>query len=67
MVNLRKEWFLFVAQTRKKMQRKNKTKNVTHREAMSEASKSWIKQKEKIIRKNRRLEKIEGKTLDVDS
>ena len=49
MVNYRKEWFNWVAKERKRMQRKNK--NVTHREAMAQASISWPKVKAKISRK----------------
>ena len=55
-LNLRKEWFQFVATTRKRLQRKSK-KAVSHREAMSAASSLWGKEKEKLLRKHKRQEK----------
>ena len=51
---MRKEWFDFVRKTRTKLQRKSKTKKITHQIAMSEASKLWPKEKEKILRKIKR-------------
>ena len=54
---MRQEWFQFVRKTRTKLQRKDKTKKVTHQAAMGEASKLWGKEKEKIIRKRKREEK----------
>ena len=54
---MRKEWFEFVKKVRTKLQRKDKTKNITHQFAMSEASKLWPKEKEKILRKRKREEK----------
>ena len=51
---MRKEWFEFVRRTRAKLQRKNKNKKITHQAAMSEASKLWPKEKEKILRKKKR-------------
>ena len=54
---MRKEWFEFVRKTRVKLQRKDKTKKITHQIAMSEASKLWQKEKEKILRKRKRQEK----------
>ena len=48
MESMRKEWFNFVAVTRKRMQRKTKEK-VTHRMAMKEASALWPKEKAKIL------------------
>ena len=38
--NMRKNWFAFVAQTRKRVVRKEK-REVTHREAMKIASELW--------------------------
>ena len=54
---MRKEWFDFVRKTRAKLQRKDKNNKVTHQKAMSEASKLWAKEKERIIRKRKREEK----------
>ena len=53
---MRHEWFEHVRKTRKKMS-KGKDKQVAHREAMRQASESWPKQKEKVLKKKRRLEK----------
>ena len=58
---MRTQWFDFVRATRRKMQRKNKNKNVTHQEAMAAASKVWPKEKEKILRKIKREEKKKQK------
>ena len=54
---MRHEWFTWVAKTRKKMS-KGQEKQVAHREAMRLASESWPKQKEKLLKKARRLEKL---------
>ena len=54
---MRSAWFEFVHKTRVKLQRKSKDKKITHQFAMSEASKLWKKEKEKIIRKRKREEK----------
>ena len=54
-LNFRKEWFNFVARTRKKLLRKDKS--TTHKIAMAEASKSWAKEKQKLVRKHARLAK----------
>ena len=54
---MRHEWFAWVAKTRKKMS-KGQEKQVAHREAMRLASESWPKQKEKLLKKARRLEKL---------
>jgi len=52
-LNLRKEWFLYVA----KIKRKNKC---SHKEAMSLASTKWPAEKEKLKRKfARELKKSE--------
>ena len=47
MVNMRVEWFCWVAKPRKKMTRRLKAP-VTHRQAMKEASTTWPKAKVKI-------------------
>ena len=47
---MRKKWFEFVAVVRKRLSRKLK-KDVTHREAMKEASGLWPKEKAKILNK----------------
>ena len=56
MTSLRKEWFLYVSKTRKKMSRGCK-EQVSHREAMKKASESWPKEKEKLIRRIKREKK----------
>ena len=50
---MRKRWFEFVAVVRKRMSRKLK-RDVTHREAMKEASGLWPKEKAKILNKIKR-------------
>ena len=55
-MNYRTEWFAWVAKTRKKM-----TKGATHKEAMSAASVTWPKQKEKLQRKAKREAKRQQK------
>ena len=52
-VSMRKKWFEFVATTRKRMSRKLK-KQVSHREAMKEASVAWPKEKVRILNKIKR-------------
>jgi len=59
---MRKEWFAFVRKTRTKLQRKDKSKTVSHQMAMSEASKHWPNEKEKIKRRIKREEKKKQKT-----
>ena len=54
---MRKEWFAFVRKTRVKLQKKDKTKKITHQMAMSEASKHWPKEKAKIARRMKREQK----------
>ena len=61
-INMRKEWFKFVSKTRAKMQRKNKNKTITHKEAMATASKDWTDVKLKLLRKKQRLKKKMEKT-----
>ena len=53
MESLRKEWFKWVAKTRKKMQRGNK-ETVAHRDAMKAASVGWAAEKAKILRRQKR-------------
>ena len=58
---LRQEWFNYVAKTRKKLQRLNKTKKITHQAAMAEASKTWkSSEKLKVLR---RIEREKKKAL----
>ena len=59
MTSLRKEWFLYVGKTRKKMSRGSK-EPVSHREAMKKASESWPKEKEKILRRMKREKKAKN-------
>ena len=65
--NMRKNWFAFVATTRKKLSRKLKRisrkekRDVTHREAMKEASVLWPKEKTKILNKLKREERRAAK------
>ena len=58
--NMRKNWFAFVATTRKKLSRKLK-RDVTHREAMKEASVLWPKEKTKILNTLKREERRAAK------
>ena len=60
MSSMRKEWFNFVASTRKKMQRKTK-EPVSHRVAMKEASLVWPKEKAKILNRRKRDERKRAK------
>ena len=62
---MRSQWFEWVAKTRKKMMRTNK--NTTHREAMASASKTWPKQKEKLLKKEARLKKKAAKEKEAVS
>jgi len=52
-MNMRREWFLYVAKTRKKMAR-GKKGPVTHRSAMKEAALSWGKEKAKLLNREKR-------------
>ena len=54
---MRKEWFAFVKKIRNRLQRKDKSKNITHQTAMAEASKVWPAEKVKIQRRLAREEK----------
>ena len=60
MVNMRVEWFCWVAKTRKKMTRRLKAP-VTHRQAMKEAALTWPKEKMKIQNRLRREERRAAK------
>ena len=60
MNSMRKEWFNFVAVTRKKLQRKTK-ESVSHRAAMKEASLVWPKEKAKILNRQKREERKRAK------
>ena len=62
--NMRKKWFEFVAVIRKRMTRKLK-KDVTHREAMKEASGLWPKEKVKILNRIKRQRKQEKKQSEA--
>ena len=66
MNSMRKEWFNFVAVTRKKMQRKTKDP-VTHRGAMKEASIVWPKEKAKILNRRKREDRRNQKAKLVES
>ena len=56
----RKKWFDYVKEVRKKQSKKLK-KQLTHREAMSIASKEWPNQKLKMQKKLARLERKKTK------
>ena len=56
MTSLRKEWFLYVSKTRKKMGRGCK-EPVSHRDAMKKASETWPKEKAKLLRRINREKK----------
>ena len=58
--NMRKEWFGWVAKTRKKLQRGNK-EPVTHRESMKAAALTWGKEKLKILNRVKREERRRAK------
>ena len=60
MVNMRVEWFTWVAKTRKKMQRGRKER-VTHRMAMKSAALTWPKEKTRILNKIKREERKAAK------
>jgi len=63
--NMRKRWFEFVAVIRKRLTRKLK-KQVTHREAMKEASVLWPKEKAKILNKLKRERRKQEKLQTVN-
>jgi len=64
MLSMRKEWFNFVAVTRKKLARKTK-KDVSHREAMKAAALEWPKAKIKILNRQRREERKKAKEREA--
>ena len=64
MMSMRKEWFNFVAVTRKKLARKTK-KDVSHREAMKAAALEWPKEKIKILNRQRREERKKAKEREA--
>ena len=59
--NMRKNWFAFVAVIRKRLSRKQK-KDVSHREAMKEASLLWPKEKVKILNRIKREKRKAART-----
>ena len=64
---LRREWFNFVAKTRRKLQRADKTKKISHQTAMAEASKTWkSSEKLKVLRRFEREKKKALKQKAVD-
>ena len=65
MQSLRKEWFNWVAKTRKKMQR-GKKEPVTHRNAMKAAALTWSKEKLKILNRRKRDERKRQKEKDKE-
>ena len=65
MPNYRKEWFNWVAKTRKKLSTKKKP--CSHKEAMAKASITWPKEKAKLERKARRAAKLKAKTVEPSS
>ena len=59
--NSRQLWQEHIKTVKKKLQRKDKT--ITHKAAMSEASKSWPSQKIKLLRKQKRQTKKKAKEV----
>mgnify|MGYP000335177469 CR=1 FL=1 len=59
-MDLRREWTTFVAKTKKKGNRGKS--QMTHKEAMKEASKTWVKEREKIIRRHSRAYKKQSES-----
>ena len=53
---MRNHWFAHVAKTRKRLQKASKG-SISHRDAMREASTSWVTEKEKVRKKIARAEK----------
>lgn len=64
-VSMRKEWFIFVAKTRKKMAREQK-KPVSHRDAMRSAALLWTNEKVKILNRQKREERKRIKLANKD-
>lgn len=63
---MRNYWFEFVATIRRKLSRKAK-KNISHKEAMQEASKLWPKEKLKIQNRLRREERKASKAAALET
>jgi len=63
---MRKDWFDHVAKTRKKMSR-GKKGQVSHVAAMKEASVTWPKVKQKLLRKKAREEKKLAKEKVIEN
>lgn len=63
---MRKAWFEYVKKTRVKMRRVEK-RDVTHREAMKEASLSWADEKAKVERKMKREARKKAKAKQAES
>ena len=63
---MRNHWFEFVATIRRRLSRKEK-KDISHRQAMQEASKLWPKEKLKILNRIRRAERKAAKALTSES
>ena len=62
-MNLRSEWFKHVAETHRKMKRKQK--DATRRDAMKAASETWPKMKKKLEKKAKKEKK--NSNVDKDS
>jgi len=62
--NYRKEWFNWVAKTRKKLSTKKKP--CSHKEAMAKASITWPKEKAKLERRAKRMMKAAVKVKTVE-
>ena len=64
MKKMRSQWFNYVKQTRVKESRKRKREKgkvatpCSHREAMRIASETWGKEKTKLIKRQKRLQKV---------
>ena len=65
MPNYRKEWFNWVAKTRKKLGTKKKP--CSHKEAMAKASITWPKEKAKLERRAKAKRAIKAKTVEPSS
>ena len=61
---MRSAWFEHVRKTRKKMSRGQK-EQVSHRKAMQHASSTWPKEKEKVLRKQKRAERQNKKAVET--
>ena len=61
---MRTQWFDHVRKIRRKMGRTSK-ENVTHQAAMREASITWPVEKEKLLKKFKRLKKKEDREKNI--